>query len=226
MNPRKPLASWQEFAQGFGRAQFGFAMWAGLRNDVNVPGNAHISRVFGQDCYPFPSPWPDPLRVGSFFSGRSAALRRVVAVGVKVSFFQFASALVAVESAGRTTTKRGSSKCRNRLSLSPFLPCRWLAACKTPPRVGLLALLRARLLPTSPTTTLSPARSLVVLPALQPAASIWACRPATDLIAANAAHASLTASRGTPSAGRLHFDVSVRGMPRSDLGREPCSRKS
>ena len=226
MNPRKPLASWQEFAQGFGRAQFGFAMWAGLRNDVNVPGNAHISRVFGQDCYPFPSPWPDPLRVRSFFSGRSAALRRVVAVGVKVSFFQFASALVAVESAGRTTTKRGSSKCRNRLSLSPFLPCRWLAACKTRRRARLPARLGVRPLPTLPTTTRSLARLSVALRALRPVASIWACRPATDLIAAFAAHASLTASRGTPSAGRLHFDVSVRGMPRSDLGREPCSRKS
>lgn len=226
MNPRKPLASWQEFAQGFGPAQFGFAMWAGLRNDMAVPVAAHISRAFGQACYPFPSPWPDPLRVRSFFSGRSAALRRVVAVCVKGSFFQFASALVAVESAGRATTKRGSSKCRNRLSLSPFSPCRWLAACKTLRRVGLLALRLVRLLPTLPTTTLSLARSLVALPALQPAASIWACRPATDLIAAPAAHASLTASRGIASAGRLHFDVSVRAATRSDLGREPCSRKS
>lgn len=226
MNPRKPLASWQEFAQGFGRAQFGFAMWVGLRNDMVVPVAAHISRAFGQACYPFPSPWPDPLRVRSFFSGRSAALRRVVAVCVNDSVFQFASALVAVESAGRTTTKRGNSKCRNRSSLSPFLPCRWLAACKTPPRAGLRALLQARPLPTLPTTTLSPARSLVALRARQPAASIWACRPATDLIAARAAHASLTASRGIPSAGRLHFDVSVRAATRSDLGREPCSRKS
>jgi len=226
MNPRKPLASWQEFAQGFRPAQFGFAMRAGLRNDALVPVAAHILRAFGQACYPFPSPWPDPLRVRSFFSGRSAALRRVVAVCVNDSFFRFASALVAVESAGRTTTKRGSSKCRNRLSLSLFSPCRWLAACKTPPRVGLLALPLVPPLPTLPTTTRSPARLSVALRALQPAASIWACRPATDLIAANAAHASLTASRGTPSAGRLHFDVSVRAATRSDLGREPCSRKS
>jgi hypothetical protein len=226
MNPRKPLASWQEFAQGFGPAQFGFAMRAGLRNDMNVPGNAHISRVFGQDCYPFPSPWPDPLRVRSFFSDRSAALRRVVAVCVNSRFFQFASALVAVESAGRTTTKRGSSKCRNRLSLSPFSPCRWLAACRTPRRVGLRALPLVPPLPTLLTTTPSLARLSVALRALQPAASIWACRPATDLIAAFAAHASLTASRGIPSAGRLHFDVSVRAATRSDLGREPCSRKS
>ena len=226
MNPRESLASWQESAQGFGPAQIGFAMRTGLRNDAGLPVAAHISRACGQACYPFPSPWPGPLRVRSFFSDGSSAQRRVVAVCVNDSFFRFASALVAVKSAGRTTTKRGSSKCRNRLSLSPFSPCRWLAACKTPRRAGLLALLRVRPLPTSLTTTQSPARSSVVLPALQPAASIWACRPATDLIAANAAHASLTASRGTPSAGRLYFDVSVRGMPRSDLGREPCSRKS
>jgi hypothetical protein len=43
----------------------------------------------------------------------------------------------------------------------------------------------------------SPALSLAALQALQPAASTWGCRPATDLIAAHAAGV-LTASRGKP----------------------------
>ena len=226
MNARESLASWQESAQGFGPAQIGFAMRTGLRNDAGVPVAAHISRDCGQACYPFPSPWPGPLRVRSFFSDGSSAQRRVVAVCVNDSFFRFASALVAVKSAGRTTTKRGSSKCGNPFFLSPFSPCRWLAVCKTRLRAGWQVLRLALPSRMSPTTMPSPALSLAALQALQPAASTWACRPATDLIAANAAHASLTASRGTPSAGRLYFDVSVRGMPRSDLGREPCSRKS
>ncbi len=217
MIPRKPLASWQLFAQAFGRGETGFAPRAGLRDDRCVLGALLAPQRSGQDCYPFPTLWPDSLRVRPFFaSGFGAAfvsgaalLWRLVASCAKACFFGFASLRETVDSAQRTTTKRGSSKCGNLSFFLPFSPCRWLAVCKTRPRVGWQALQRARLLPMSLTTMRSRARSSAALQALQPAASTSACRPATDLIAANAASA-MTASRGDPSAGRFVLRVPAR----------------
>lgn len=204
MFPRKSLASGQEFAQGFGGGEIGFAQTGALRDDALVSGALRLACAVGQDCYPFPSTWPAPNRGRSFFFRAANSLRRLHAVCVSLRDLGFDFAVVVVESLPRTTTKRGSSKCGKPFFLSPFSPCRWLAACKILRRVALLALRLVRRLLTLPTTTLLPALSSAALQALQPVASIWACRPATDLIAASAAYLN-TASRGNPPTGRFYL---------------------
>lgn len=225
MIPRKPLASWQQFAQAFGRGETGFAPDAGLRDDQSVLGALLAPQCSGQDCYPFPTLWPDSDGVRPFFvtgfvtdvvTG-AAPLWRLVASCARGWAFRFASLLETVESAQRTTTKRGSSKCANPFFFSPFSPCHWLAVCKTRHRAGWQGLRQARLLPMSPITMRSPARSSAALQALQPAASTSACRPATDLIAAYAAYA-MTASRGDAPAGRFVLCVPVFGPARTRRG--------
>ncbi|MFD1743784.1 hypothetical protein [Cypionkella sinensis] len=187
MIPRKPLASWQQFAQAFPLRETGFAPRAGLRDDQSVLGALPAPQRFGQDCYPFPTLWPDSDGVRPFFLTKLAPSWRLVASCKMQCIFQFASLRETVESAGRTTTKRGSSLCGNLSFFLPFSPCRWLAVCKTRLRAGWQVLRLALQSPMSLTTMPSPALSLAALQALQPAASTWACRPATDLIAANAA---------------------------------------
>lgn len=209
MFPRKPLASWQLFAQAFGWGETGFAPTAGLRNDQPVLGALLAPQCLGQDCYPFPTLWPDSDGVRPFFSAAAAPLWRLVASCARVCFFQFASLLETVESVRRTTNKRGSSKCGNPFFLSPFSPCRWLAVCKTRLRAGWQGLPWALPLRTQLAASLSPVRSSAALQALQPAASRSACRPATDLIAASAAYA-MTASRGVPPAGRFVLCIPAR----------------
>lgn len=209
MIPRKPLASWQLFAQAFGRGEVGFAPSAGLRDDHSVLGALLAPQCLGQDCYPFPTLWPDSFGVRPFFVSAAAPLWRLVASCARAGVFQFASRLETGESVRRTTNKRGSSKCGNLSFFSPFSPCRWLAVCKTRPRAGWQGLRLARLLPMSPTTMRSRVRSSAALRVQQPAASTSACRPATDLIAAHAASA-MTASRGVPPAGRFYLCVPAR----------------
>ena len=211
MIPRNPLATWQQFAQAFGPGEFGFAPIVGLRDDRGVLGAVLAPQRSGQDCYPFPTLWPDSFGVRPFFATRAVSLWRLVASCAMTHFFGFASLRETVDSAQRTTTKRGSSKCGNPFFLSPFSPCRWLAVCKTRPRAGWQGLLRARLLPMSPTTMRSPALSSAALQVQQPAASIWACRPATDLIAAIAAYV-MTASRGARPAGRFVLCAPARAQ--------------
>lgn len=223
MNPRKSLASWQVFAQRFGGGEIGFAMRAGLRNDTVVSG-AHYSAVHGQDCYPFPSPWPDPSRVRSFFCANVARpVRRLAAICAKICIFWFASDVIVVELATRPTTIRGSSKCANLLSLSPLSPCHWPAASvQTRPRPApALALPAVRPWVRSPKTkSRNPRWSVARL----------ACWQATKACAADTTslevHFALAASRGHPPAGRLHFYASVPDRGTDTDGREPCSRKS
>lgn len=202
MIPRNPLATWRLFAQALRAGEFGFAPIAGLRDDRLVLGAMLAPQRPGQDCYPFPTLWPDSFGVRPFFATGAVSLWRLVASCAMTRFFGFASLQETVDSAQRTTTKRGSSKCGNPFFLSPFSPCRWLAVCKTRLRAGWQVLRLARPSLMSPTTMSPPARSLAALQALQPAASIWACRPATDLNAASAAYV-MTASRGAPPAGRF-----------------------
>ena len=121
-----------------------------------------------------------------------------------------------------TTLKRGSIKCAKRTSflLSPFF--RWLAASsQTRPRpVRAWVPLRARPLARSRKTILQN-------PLLSVAPS--ACWQATQASAADLATVSDTshsASRGYPSAGRMHFRARAFGPARVSEGREPCSRKS
>lgn len=124
---------------------------------------------------------------------------------------------------GHTTTlKRGSAPCVNHLSFLQSAFFRWLAACSpTQPR-PVRALVRhpARPLARSRTTTLLNRPS---------SAARLASLPATPAFAADLTPSSeltISASRGTPSAGRLHFRARVHGPARASEGREPCSRKS
>ncbi len=209
MIPRKPLATWQHFAQAFGPGELGFAPRAGLRDDTDVLGALPAPQRLGQDCYPFPILWPDSDGVGPFWSAAATSVWRLVASCEIARVFQFASRMETVDSAGRTTTKRGSSPCGNLSFFLPFSPCHWLAACKTQPRAGWQALRLALQSLMSPTTMRSPALSLAALRVQQPAASTWACRPATDLIAATAAGV-FDGQSGQSPAGRFVLRVLAR----------------
>lgn len=121
-----------------------------------------------------------------------------------------------------TTLKRGSAPCVNHLSFLQFVFFLLLAACSpTRPRpVRALARHPARPLARSRTTTLLNRPS---------SAARLASLRATPAFAADLAPQSelmISASRGTPSAGRLHFRARVHGPARASEGREPCSRKS
>jgi hypothetical protein len=215
MIPRKSLASWQEFAQRKICAQFGFASRMGLRNDVTASAAAFDCRRFGQNCYPFPSSWPDPLWVRSFFASNGFG-RRVVANCVTMRIFPFASAGIVVESANRTTNIRGSSKCGKQFFSSLFSPCRWQAVLAArnkqirPQPAPALARLVVRLLGPSPTTNLlnrhwSAARVASWL-------STRAC--AADRLALQS-DTVLTASRGAP---RLAVSISTPAHRKNGLG--------
>lgn len=124
---------------------------------------------------------------------------------------------------GHTTTlKRGSAPCVKPFSFLQSASFRWLAACSpTQPRpVRALARHPARPLARSRTTTLLN-RPL--------SAARLASLPATPACAADLAPPSevtISASRGTPSAGRLHLRARVHGPAPASEGREPCSRRS
>lgn len=111
--------------------------------------------------------------------------------------------------ANKTTITRGSTRCASFFS-SPFSCCRWPVACLIRSAAVAPALLQAPSSRTRPTATWSPVRRLAPWQGLQPAVSIWACRPvahATDLIAATARRLiQFAASRGKP---RLAFCMSA-----------------
>jgi len=67
MFPRKALSFRQEFAQPLRAAETGFARAAALRHADPVARLACDPAMAHQDCYPFPSNWPDPHGVGPFF---------------------------------------------------------------------------------------------------------------------------------------------------------------
>lgn len=133
MNPRKSLANWQEVAQGFFCARFAFARRAGLRNDGNMLGKAAFESLAEQVCYPFPSTWPDPSRVRSFFVALiQGRLGRAIADAKNDCIFHFRSVKADVESSSIKTPERGLSKCRKNSSSWLFSRCRWLVASRRP----------------------------------------------------------------------------------------------
>ena len=214
MIPRKSLASWQEFAQSKICAQFGFASKTGLRNDMNASDAALSGRAIGQDCYPFPTSWPDPSRVRSFFSKLGFG-RRVVANVVTMRVFRFASAVILVESGNRTTNIRGSSKCVKQFFSSPFSLCHWLAVLAGP---RLIQPRPARVLVPLVVQPLvrSPKTNLLNLPWL---AAQLVCWQATLAFAADRLaplnNRFLTASRGKP---RLAVSISTPARRKIGLG--------
>ena len=207
MIPRNPLSVWQKFAQGPALREFGFATVTGLRDDQSAPFTKEFSTVSGHDCFPFPSPWSGPARVGPIFSAR--AFRRRIATCVKTAVLGFDFAMIPVESPAITTNQRGSYQCVNPLSFLPCSPFRLPVAWTTRPRAALAARPQARFWPVQPTTTRLPVRSSAGLRARRLAPCQRRSAPATDLTAAFAAPSITTASRGMPPAGRFHFAAKV-----------------
>ena len=207
MNPRNPLSVWQNFAQGVPLREFGFATLPGLRNDQSALFTKGFSMVAGQDCFPFPSPWSGPKRVGPIFSVQ--ARRRRIAARVKTAVLGFDFAMIPVESPAITTNQRGSLRCVDLFSFLPCLPFRLPDAWMTRPRAGLAVQLRARFWPAPPTTMRLPVPSSAVLRVQPLARCLRRSAPATDLTAAFAAPSITTASRGMPPAGRFHFAAKV-----------------
>lgn len=219
MFPRTPKAIRQEIAQAKICADEAFATGLRVGNDGAVIGGRTPCATVLFACYPFPSNWPGPARIGPFFSGTAALLRRVVAICVNDSFFQFALPLVAIESAHRTTNKRGSSKCGKLLSSSLFLARRSLAAWAQAPRqnVPVPALSAARRLAPSRTTGLLNLRLWAASLVLSLANKVCAA----DHALARSLITSV-AGRGVPLTGLFY----VYAPARASGGKEPCSRRS
>lgn len=185
MFPRKPLSFRQQCAQPFGMGKAGFAPTRALSQDVVMACEAGLPALAHLDCYPFPSPWPDPSRVRPFFS----AARQADADAVSDGIFQCSFAADKLDSAAIITSDRGSQTCVDPSSSLPFSLCRLPAACRTRHRAGLQVRRPVRLSPMRPAAAPSMVRSSAVWPVLPPVASTWACRPATtnNLTAASAA---------------------------------------
>ncbi len=167
MDPRKPLADWQYRARTRRRGRLAFVFrdrfWKVVRRVVVVcPAACTI-----QDLYPSLTLWPDPSRVGPLFCASRD--------------FCFPDHDIAVDCQAITTNNRGNIECVNP---SSFLFCprfRWLAACKILPRAALPALVLVPLSQMRRAVTCLPARLSAALPVRLPAASMWACLPATDI---------------------------------------------
>lgn len=212
MNPRKPLSSWQLFAQGTGLANSGFAPTQFSLHDDRVGDTRPC--VSAPHCDPFPKTWPSPIGVGPLFSplARQARDARTLADGVGAGpaghgNFAFARGGKALESSPITTTHRGDTSCGKPSFFSFSLQPRLRAACKTPARVRLQALLPVRPLRMPPTKIWSQALRLAGLPVRQPAPSRarWAA-DLHDLTAPAAGQTTTPATQGGIPLGWLfHF---------------------
>lgn len=212
MNPRKPLILWQHFAQAFGRVQSGFAPLPGLSQSAET-GFAAV-RGFVPACDPFPTLWPSPFGVGSFFAliGRAAPDQHKLADGPVHGIFPFVSGKIALESVSITTKHRGKTSCRKPSLFFFWSQPRWPAVCKTPRRAALQALLPVWRLLTIRTPTCWAARLSAGLQALRPVRcrAKWVAKtPASDrldLTATAAGHICTPAIQGVRPLGWLfHF---------------------
>jgi hypothetical protein len=226
MNPRKPLAFWQDFARASRRGVFAFAKSDRLRNADIMPQAASGASACTYDCYPFPSLWSGPSRVRPLFpkglDGFFPAGRRRSADPKKILTKRIEFARNGVNTALRRKIQRGSSLCVNPLSFLHSQPFRLLAACSpTRPQPALaLAPCPVRLLARSPATKPQNPLSL---------AALSASRQAARAFAADLAHQisdTTKASRGYSAAGFLHFHAHAHGPARASQGREPCSKRS
>ena len=206
MNPRKDRSLWQQVAHRVKRADSGFAIAQPLGNSDTAPDDLHVCKDGGQHCYPFPSPWSGPARVGPFFPKSKRAFGRVHAICVKGYFFWFVFAGLAVESSSITTNNRGRKTSCGKPSFSwRFFQCPLLAVCKTRPAVALRGLLRVRHLPILPITMRLPARLSVVWRGLRHVALTSVCRRVIDLTSGKVAFlaALLTSKFITRSSGKI-----------------------
>jgi hypothetical protein len=208
MNSPTPHRFWHAFAQGCAGVLIGIAMVALPIHCFRVGLRPSSHDLRSLRCYPSPSLRSGPSQAGPILmfgpcksgpckSGRRADLKN-----------RFQIRDLAVESDPITTNLRGSSKCRSRLSSSPFLPCRWPVACKTPRRAVRQGRQQGFWSPMRPMETCLPARSSVALQVSPPVASSWACRPATratDLTAFGRVHTTSRTIRDRLPGGPFAF---------------------
>ena len=187
---------WHGFAQGRGGVFIGFAMMSGAGHCFYAGQRQSSHDLRSQRCYPSPSLRSGPSQAGPFLVRKAG---HVCASRIRNCFEMPA---IAVESAAITTNLRGSTKCRSRLSSSLFSPCRWPGACRTPRRAVRPGLRQGFWSPMRPMETCLPARSSVALQVSPPAASNWACRPATRATDLNSAFGRVTPRSRTIRAAR------------------------
>jgi len=183
MNPPNPLAFRHSSAQAGPRIQFGFAPTRAAGQSGRAGQRLPWPGLHSHTCYPSLTLRSGPSQTGA----HPFHNRRVNADCVKVTTFRFESLWFLVDSLPIKTTNRGSQTCIKPSSSSLFSPCRCRPACRTLLRAGLPALPRARWSPMRLMKTWSPVPRLGRWPVQPPAASNWACRPAsraTDVIAA------------------------------------------
>jgi hypothetical protein len=169
-----PLPFWRAFAQLQASVFIRFAMAPSAGHCFQASQRQPSHDLRSRRCYPSPSLRSGPSQAGPILiSGRVDADRLR---GVKNCF---ETCDITVESEPITTNLRGSTKCRSRLSSSPFSPCPSPAACRIPLRAASLVQLQVRLSPTRWMKICSPVPRSAALRALPPAALNSACRPAT-----------------------------------------------
>lgn len=178
MFPLGPMADWQEGAQAVVVRETGFASNRRAGDAATASALLRVSAEGSRDCYPFPSDWPGPQKAGPFFAGSG---KRCFADVWPARGIRFAMAGNPLKSTSIITNNRGGPICVKPSLSFPLLPCRWLAACKTPHRAGFWARQLAQAWPMPPVATRLQARLLAALAALRLAASMWGCRPAIDL---------------------------------------------
>lgn len=220
MNPRKVFGLWQQVAHRKNRPYSPFAIQQNLGDPWDAPGFLPQGFSFGQDCYPFPSPWSGPTLAGPFLTKPDGAFGHSCAICVMRCFFWFDFLRTAVESGIITTNNRGrKTSCGKSFFLWRFFQPLLRAVCKTRHRAALLALRRVQHLPILPTTVRLPVRLLVGWRGLRHAASTSACRLAIDLnrlsaaVAADTANTSLTRSTGAnPRLAVFSFSAACRSF--------------
>ena len=195
MNLPTPHPLWHGFAHGLGVVFRTFAMGRLSRHCFSAGQGLSGHGARSQRCYPSPSLRSGPSQAGPILMrGPSDDC-----AGRLRNCFQIRD--VALESGAITTNHRGSIPCASRLSSSLFSLPLWPAACRTRRRAAWLA---RRLAPWSPMRwmkTCWPGPLWAAWPALQPVASSWACRPATQATDL-AAYGRFQLTRGTIRAAR------------------------
>jgi hypothetical protein len=178
MFPLNPLAYWQECAQATVASETVFASNRGTGDADGASAFLQNSAEGGRDCYPFPSDWPGPQKVGPFFSRPG---KRRLADLWRGCGIRFSTGREPVDSGLRTTNNRGGPTCVKPFLSFPLLPCPWPVACKTLRRVGLLVRQLAQVWPMPLAAMRLQAPLSAALVVLRPVGSMWGCRPAIDL---------------------------------------------
>ncbi len=191
MFPLKSLLKWQKLAQLSPATKLRFAVSKGFCDVDGARRVAVNTSDSMQTCYPFPLPWPGPLRVRSFFLGAWATqsvLRRRFGAWCAAGYsLAFQIRQNPIESALINNKRRGDLSCVKPLSFLALLPLACPAASTTTSRAVLPVLRRAVCWPMSPMATCLPARLLAALQARSVTTLAFAAR-ATDLFAAFRAH--------------------------------------